>query len=61
MKQYTKNEMWDCYNAIIKALSNHIIEVSHDSSFNSLTTFYFKDCCGGDIVREALEYLNNKK
>lgn len=56
----TKNEMWNCYNAIMKALSNHIIDVSHDTSSNYLTTFYFKDCCGGDIANEALNYLNNK-
>ena len=49
--------MWKCYEAVMKALSNHIIDVSHDPTLNSLTTFYFKDCCGGTIVDEALDYL----
>lgn len=58
----TRNEIWDCYNAIMIALSNHVIDVSHDPSLNSSTSFYFRDCCGGDIVNEAWRYLaNNKK
>lgn len=40
-------------------MENHYIYVSHDSP--DKTTFYFKDCCRGDIVDEALEYLNNNK
>lgn len=52
--------MWDCYCAVLTALENHIIDTSHDPHSKNKTTFYFRDCCGGDIVNEALKYLTNK-
>lgn len=53
--------MWDCYNAILKAMENYTIDTVHYSETKKKTSFLFRNCCGGDIVREALEYLNNKR
>ena len=56
----TRNEMWNCYRAIMMALENHNIDTTHDSLYHK-TTFYFRDCCGGTIIDEALKYLTNNK
>lgn len=53
--------MWECYQCVMEALSNHMIDAEHHHPVKpELTTFYFKDCCGGDIVDCALEIFNKR-
>lgn len=55
-----RTELKKAYNAIIEAMRYYNIDTSHkvQDSSGVQTTFYFRDCCGNDIVDMAMKILN---